>query len=139
METVQQKYKAIQLLAPAAYTADAAASTSNDVDVEQYEKDAMVTLNIGACTGTTVTGVFKLKGSLKATPTVFDQTLATFGTLTEDSDTKIACAQVNLEGIAFVAPDIDVSATGTPSFTVGMVLHARAVNQGSSVNSATPA
>lgn len=139
MHTIQQAYKAFKVLTPAAITDDLAASASNDVIVEGYQKDAMVTLNVGACAGTSVTGVFALMGALKATPTTFDQTLATFGTLTEASDNTIACAAVNLEGIYAVAPALACSEVGDESFTVGMVLHAKADNQGATLNSSTPA
>jgi hypothetical protein len=139
MNTIEQRYKAIQLLAPAALTEDVAASTSNDVDVEIYDNDAMAILNIGACTGTTVTGDITIIGALKATPTVFDQTLATFATLTELSDAKIAAVPVNLHNIVAVAPAVDVSASGTPSFTVSLTLLALSTSQNAELNSATPA
>jgi hypothetical protein len=137
--TLAQAYKLLQLKVPVAVAATVVAATNTSIDVEQYDDDAMALVTVGACSGTDASGVIVIKGSLVATPTVYDQTLATFAAITATSDGFVAGAQLNLAGIARIAPQITVADTTTPSLLIGIVVLARTSDQGAGVNSTTPA
>lgn len=139
MQNLSEEYKALQLLAPQSVTTDVAASASNDIDVEKYNDDCLALLNVGAITGTPVTADITVMGALVATPTVFDQTLATFTQIDEDDDNKIAAVRCDLTGIKNIAPAVDVSASGTPNYTIGLAVLVKPFVEKASINSATPA
>lgn len=89
-----QEYKAVPLLFPAAITATTSSTTVQDVEV--YEDDALAVCNYGAI-GANGSVIVTITGSLKATPTTYDQTLATFVSCA--TSYTMAATRINLAGI----------------------------------------
>lgn len=86
-------YKFLSLIAPVVQTST---TTGSAVDVEVYDDDALAIVNVGTVSGGSPSTVFTLTGSKTATPSVYDQTLATF---VANTATGLACAAANLAGI----------------------------------------
>ncbi len=93
---LNEEYKAIALL-PAQTMA--ATTTGSAVDVEVYLDDAIVIANVpNNAGGANPVYVITVTGSLVATPSTYDQTLATFAT-TGAGNYGIGATKLNLHGI----------------------------------------
>lgn len=130
MRNLSQYAKALTLLAPQAI---AATTTSSAVDIEAYEDDALAIVNLGTFTSTpTVT--ITITGSLVATPTTYNQTLATFVAATAIGG---AAQRINLAGIKNIKGVATVAGGTDPSVPVSMVALVTPAVKTSSLNSAT--
>lgn len=127
---LSEDYKALHLL-PA--TARTTSTTSSNVSVESYDDDGLVVLSVGGG-GAGFTAPVKVYGSLTATPTVYDQTLATFSPVTA---VGIAAASVNLAGIANI--NANVNPAGSTTVTVAVIAMVKPFAKLSSNNSSTVA
>lgn len=132
MHTLSENYKYLSLLAPVAVTAD---TNHTGVDVEKYTKDGMVTVNLGAVTGTTPTLDLVIQGSEDGT-NYSSTAILTFGQFTAAN--KIAAGKVNLNKYKKIRAVSDVGGT-TPSFTISIGLLAQSEDGASDLNSVTPA
>ncbi len=129
MSDIYQEYKALSLIAPITQTAT---TTGSAVDVEIYDEDAMVIAQAGAITGGTPSVVVTVVGSLTATPSTYDQTLATFTAFTA---TGFASANVSLKGIKNVKAVFTQTGAGNVPISASIV--ANSVVDNSSLNSST--
>lgn len=126
---VVQTHKVISLVAPVTQTST---TTGSAVDVEVYNDDAMAIATIGTVSGGSPSVVVTITGSLTATPSTYDQTLATF---TAATAAGIGAVNVNLSGIKNVKGV--ATQTGAGNVPISIVLVAQAAQQGSTLNSAT--
>ncbi len=94
-KTIVQEYTAVNLLAAQTL---AGTVTGSAVDVETYLDDAMVVASIPNTSSGNAGIIVTVTGSLTATPSTYDQTLATFAT-TGGSAFGIGAKQLNLSGI----------------------------------------
>lgn len=129
---LEQEYKAVSLLFPAAITSTTSSTTVRDVEV--YDDDAMAIVEYGAIGvngGVTVT----ITGSLVATPTTYDQTLKTF--VAQTSSYQIAADKISLTGIK----NIKATATilGSTSVAVSVTALVKAVSASADLNTSTGA
>lgn len=132
LSNVEEGYKALRLISPQAVTADALTPTG--VDVEKYEGDCMVTVVVGAVTGTAPTADITIEGSIDGT--TYPDTLATFAQLTGTDDDKIACQTIDVTKYKKIRAPIDVGGT-TPSFELCITAHVRSSQQGADLNPGT--
>lgn len=134
MHTLNDNYKAISLLHAQSITTT---TTGTGIDVEQYEDDAQVILDLGSQAGTTETLDVTIETSAigdftdKVTAVTFAQVTGTNG------DNLIAASRISLAGIKKVRAVATKSSTGADLISV--ILLARARVGGSTVNSTTPA
>jgi len=132
MHTLNDNYKAISLLHAQSITTT---TTGTGIDVEQYEDDAQVILDLGSQAGTTetldVTVETSTDGTNYTTAVTFAQVTGTNG------DNLIAASRISLAGIKKVRAVATKSSTGADLISV--ILLARARVGGSTVNSTTPA
>lgn len=132
MNTLFNNYKSLVLQVPAAVTATA---VTTGVDISAYGKDLEVDVLVGAVTGTS------------PTLSVAIQTSPDNSTFTTQSTISLVSGSANLSAQAsvIVPPThryvrLSYTAGGTtPSFTVAVPAKIRAINGGSTLNSATPA
>jgi hypothetical protein len=118
MRTLAQEYTPIALL-PAQTIAATVTGSANDV--EAYIEDGMVIASIPNTNTLNPAVVVTVTGSLVATPTVYDQTLATFTTTA--ASWGVAAKQVNLSGIKNVKGVATL--TGSTVTNVSVILLAR--------------
>ena len=114
----------VKMLALVPAVDSTATVTGSAVDVEAYEDDALVTVSLGTFTSNPTIDV-TVTGSLVATPTVYDQTLATFAQATA---TGLGAKRINLAGIKNIkgvstlaggtSPHVPVCITATVTPTV---------------------
>lgn len=133
MHKLSESYKAFSLIRP---TVLGTTSTGTGVDLMGYLDDASAIVNLGAASDTDATCIVTIQGSNDNSTYT---TLTTFGTLTATDDNKLACGSVNLAGYRYVRAVATIAGTGTPSFTLDVVLMARAEAGSSSLNSTTAA
>lgn len=129
MSTLVQQNKVLNLIAPVTQTST---TTGSGVDVEVYNDDAMAIVDIGTISGGSPSTVVTIQGSLVATPSTYNQTLATF---TAATATGLGAAQVNLSGIKNVRAV--ATQTGAGNVPICITLVASASQQSSSLNSVT--
>jgi hypothetical protein len=132
MRDLVQEYKAFPLLFPAAITATTSSTTVADVEI--YNDDAVAVVTIGAV-GAGGSAIVTITGSLVATPTTYDQTLATFVSAATAYTT--AAGNVTLTGIKNVKATATLPAS--TSIAVEVVLLAQAFEKSSTLNSLTAA
>lgn len=132
MHTLSENYKYLSVLAPVAVTAD---TNHTGIDIEKYTKDGMVTVNVGAVTGTTPTLDLVIQGSEDGT-NYSATAILTFGQFTTGS--KVASGKINLNKYKKIRAVSDVGGT-TPSFTLSIGLLAQSEDGASDLNSTTPA
>ena len=129
MRDIYQEYKAFRLIAPVVQTST---TTGTGVDVEIYEDDAIAIVDVGVVSGGSPSTVVTIMGSLKATPTTYDQTLATFPA---NLATGFASANVSLFGIKNVRAV--ATQTGAGNVPIAISLLANSSQESSSLNSTT--
>lgn len=129
MQDIIQNYKAVSLIAPVTQTAT---TTGTGKDVEVYGEDAMAVVNIGTISGGSPSTVVTIQGSLLATPTTYDQTLATF---TAATATGLGAAEVNLSGIKNIRAV--ATQTGAGNVPISIVLFAQSRACAVDLNSVT--
>lgn len=132
MHTLSQAYKAISLIRPQTATATV---TGTGVSIDSYLGDAAAIVDLGAASGTSATCIVTIQGS---TDDSTYTTLTTFGTLTDTSDSKLACGQVSLGGYKYVRAVATIAGT-SPSFALAVELMIAAEAGSSSLNSTTAA
>lgn len=130
MRNLSEDVKALRLLDPQAITAT---TTSSAVDVETYADDALAIVNLGIFTSTPTVTITVI-GSLVATPTTYDQTLATFVAATAIGG---AARRINLAGIKNIKGVATLTGGTSPSVPVSMVALVTPTAKSSSLNSAT--
>lgn len=116
MRNLSQEVKALNLIAPVVQTST---TTGTGVDVESYNSDALAILNLGTVSGGSPSTVVTIMGSLVATPTVYDQTLATFVAATAAG---LAAAKVSLVGIKNVKAVATQTGAGNVPIAVAIVV-----------------
>ena len=131
MHTLNENYKAIQLLPCAAVTST---TTHTGIDVEKYCNDAIIIVNWGTVSGTTPTDDTTIETSTDGT----NYTAAVITFAQNTTANKMAAAQLNLAGIKKIRAKSTIGGT-TPSFTKGITLLVEARAGSSSLNSTTPA
>lgn len=130
MRKLNEECKVLSLVPPQAQIATV---TGSAVDVEKYEDDALAIANLGAFTSDpTIT--ITIVGSLVATPSTYNQTLATF---TAATATGIGAMAVNLAGIKNVKGVSTLAGGTSPSVPVAITLVATPTVSATSTNSAT--
>jgi hypothetical protein len=129
MQDIVQNYKAVSLIAPVVQTST---TTGTGVDVEVYGEDAMVVVNAGTVSGGSPSTVVTVVGSLPATPTTYDQTLATFVAATAAG---LGATDINLSGIKNIRAV--ATQTGAGNVPISIVLLAQSRVAGSTLNSTT--
>lgn len=130
MRNLSERVKLINLI-PAQDTT--ATVTGSAVDIEIYEDDALALVSLGTFTSNP-TIVVTIVGSLVATPTVYDQTLATFATA---SATGVGAKRVNLAGIKNIKGVSTLAGGTSPHVPVCINLITTPTIQTSSLNSGT--
>ncbi len=125
---LSEDYKALTLLGATARTAS---TTSGNVAVEQYDDDALVILSVGGGSAG-FTAPVTVYGAKTATPSTYDQTLATFSSVTA---VGIAAQRINLAGIANI--NCNLNPAGSTSITVAVVAMVKPFVKSSSNNSST--
>lgn len=90
---LSEDYKVINLI-PATVTT--ATITGTATDIETYDSDSLIIANVGAV-GVNGSVTVTVTGSLTATPSTYDQTLATFTAATTNG--VIGATRANLSGI----------------------------------------
>lgn len=129
MRNIIQDDKIISLVPPVVQTST---TTGSAKDVEIYEDDCAVIVHVGTISGGTPSTVVTLVGSLVATPTVYDQTLATFDAFTAGGiGSKIASLKgiKNVKGVA--------TQTGAGNVPISITLIAGSAQDSATLNSAT--
>lgn len=116
MRTIAQSTKVINLIAPVVQTST---TTGTGFDIEQYNDDAMAIVDVGTVSGGSPSTVVTIVGSLVATPTTYNQTLATFVAITA---TGLAAGQVNLSGIKNVKAIATQTGAGNVPICVTLVI-----------------
>jgi len=124
---ISQEYKVVSLLHSTSITAT---NTGANEDVEVFEDDALVIVDVGSVVGTGVT--VTVVGSLVATPTVYNQTLATFVIATGASIGAVRAKLTGIKNIRSVATKGDANAV-----TVGVSVLVKPVVKSNTLNSAT--
>jgi hypothetical protein len=132
MRDLVQEYKSFPLIFPAAITTTTSSTTVQDVEI--YNDDAVAICNYGAI-GAGGSVIVTILGSLVATPTTYDQTLATF--VSAATSYQMAAGNVALAGIK----NVKATATlpGSTSVAVSVTLLAEAFQKSSTLNSLTAA
>ena len=133
MQDIYQQYKVISLVKPVIQTAT---TTGSAVDVEIYHADALAIVHVGTVDGGTPSTVVTIVGSLTATPTVYDQTLATFTAFVNGTG-GIASANINLDGIKNIKGV--ATQTGAGNVPISITLVAQSGSQSATLNSVTVA
>ena len=131
MRKLSEEAKALSLIAPVVQTST---TTGSGVDVESYNDDALAVVNLGTVSGGSPSTVVTIMGSLVATPTVYDQTLATFVAATAAG---LAAGSASLKGIKNVKAI--ATQTGAGNVPISVVLLTTPFVKNSSVNSLTAA
>lgn len=131
MRNLSQEVKALNLIAPVVQTST---TTGTGIDVESYNDDALAILNLGTVSGGSPSTVVTIMGSLVATPTVYDQTLATFVAATAAG---LAAAKVSLVGIKNVKAI--ATQTGAGNVPIAVCLIVTPFAKTGSLNSTTAA
>lgn len=116
MRNLSQEVKALNLIAPVVQTAT---TTGTGIDVEAYNDDALVVLNLGTVSGGSPSTVVTLMGSLVATPTVYDQTLTTFVAATAAG---FAAGKASLAGIKNVKAIATQTGAGNVPIAVALIV-----------------
>lgn len=116
MRNLSQEVKALNLIAPVVQTST---TTGTGIDVESYNDDALAILNLGTVSGGSPSTVVTIMGSLVATPTTYDQTLATFVAATAAG---LAAAKVSLVGIKNVKAVATQTGAGNVPIAVALVV-----------------
>jgi hypothetical protein len=129
MINVAQTYKALLLVPPVVQTST---TTGSAVDVETYTDDAMAIVSVGTISGGSPSTVVTITGSLTATPTVYDQTLATFVAFTAGG---VGAGKVNLHGIKNVKGV--ATQTGAGNVPISISLVANSSSDSATLNSLT--
>ena len=129
---LNEMYKAASLLPPAAITSTTSSSTT--LDVEVYDDDALVVCNYGSI-GAGGSVIVTVLGSLVATPSTYDQTLATF--VSASTSYTLAATRAKLAGIKNLSATATLPGSTSVAVTVVVLLDA-GVNK-SGLNSATAA
>jgi len=125
---LSEDYKAITLMGATARTA---ALTTGAVSVEIYDEDALVVVSVGGG-GAGFTAPVSIVGALATTPTVYDQVLATFPTVTS---VGTASQKINLTNIANI--QANVAPAGSTTVTVAVVCLVKPFIKASGNSSAT--
>lgn len=133
MHKLAENYKFLSLIRP---QTGLSTIDGTGIDIEQFEDDALATLDIGAASDTDATCIVTIKGSLDGGST-YPDTLATFGTVTATDDNEAAAAPIDLEKYTHVKAVATIAGTGTPSFAIGVGLLVRSAVGKSDLNSAT--
>ena len=115
MRTIAQDYKFITAVPAQAITATL---TGGAISVQPYDTDAAAIVNLGTFTSNPTVTV-TVVGALVATPTTYNQTLATFNAATAAG---LAVAQLNLSGMANIKFVYTMAGGTTPSVPVNGVL-----------------
>lgn len=130
MRKLAEDYKVLQLIpGQAALTT----VTGAVVSVQAYDDDALAVVNLGTFTSNPTVAVTVL-GSLIATPTVYDQTLATFVTA---SATGTAATGINLAGIANIKMVATMAGGTSPSVPLSGIALVKPFAKSSTNNSTT--
>lgn len=114
MRDLIQEYKVLSLIHS---TTVSSTTTGSAVDVEIYNDDAVVVVDMGAFIGTP-SFIVTVTGSLTATPTVYDQTLATFVAATAAG---IGAANLNLAGIKNIKGVATLTSTTSASISISVL------------------
>lgn len=119
----------VALIAPVVQTAT---TTGSGVDVETLESDSMAIVQVGTISGGSPSTVVTIMGSLVATPTTYDQTLATFTAFTAGG---IGALKASLKGIKNVKGI--ATQTGAGNVPISISLVAGVAQQSADLNSGT--
>jgi len=131
MQILSEETKVLNLIAPVIQTST---TTGSAVDVEIYNDDALIVVNFGTMSGGSPSTVVTVTGSKVATPTTYDQTLATFVAATA---TGLAAGRVSLAGIKNIKGV--ATQTGAGNVPVSIVAIVTPFVKSSSNNSLTAA
>lgn len=129
MRNLSNDVKALTLIAPVVQTST---TTGSGVDVEQYNDDALAVVNFGTMSGGSPSTVVTIQGSLVATPSTYDQTLATFGAATAAGQGATKISLVGIKNIRAVATQ-----TGAGNVPVSITVIAQPFAKTGSLNSTT--
>ena len=130
MRNFSEEIKLVALVPSQAATATV---TGSATDVEVYEDDALAIVNLGTFTSNpTVT--ITITGSLVATPTTYNQILATFVAATAAGS---ATAKLNLAGIKNIKGVATMSGGSSPSVPTTILLAARPTTKSATNTSLT--
>lgn len=133
MHSLFESYKAFKLVGPSAITATANAT---GVDLIGLKKDILITLNIGAITGTSPTDALLIQTSPDNTNWTTQVTWA----LVAGNANKIATARVRLPILhRYIRVSETIGGTDTPTFNRSVTALVRAEREGATLNSNTPA
>jgi hypothetical protein len=131
MRNLSNDLKSLSLIAPVVQTST---TTGTGVDVEQFNDDALAQVNFGTMSGGSPSTVVTIQGSLVATPSTYNQTLATFTAATAAGH---AAGQVSLVGIKNVRAV--ATQTGAGNVPVCITLVAQPFARTGTLNSLTAA
>lgn len=132
--TLAEAYKALQIAPPASYTGDGNGSA---VDVDQYDEDALVFLNVGATSGDNgAIADFVLEKSAVASGDSWSEAAA-FDTIKPGTvDNQILAAKVNLTNVKRLRLARDF--TGTMTVVAGCGVLVKSDLEKADLNTVTP-
>lgn len=129
MRNISETLKVVPLLV----TNAVATVTGSATDVESYEDDNLVAVTLGTFVSTP-TSIITITGSLLATPTVYDQTLATFNTASAGGT---GAKRISLAGIKNIKATNTIAGGTNPEVPTSVVLVARPTVGKTGLNSVT--
>lgn len=135
MFKISEEFKVLNLLSSTTVTGDKVTTTG--VDVEVYEADALVVLQVGSISSTGATFAINVTGSTSVSGVYSD--IGTFTTFTASGADKVSAIPIVLnDNSKFVKLDIDTTANGgTVGAIIGATVLVRPQVAKSGLNSAT--
>lgn len=135
MFNLAEEYKVLNLFSNTTVTADDVTDTG--VNVEAYEDDALVVLQVGSMTSTSATFAINVTASTALAGTYSD--IGTFTTFNNSAIDTVSAIPVSLAGDnKYVKLDIDTTGY-SPNAIIGAVILVKPQVAQSGINSATPA